>query len=105
KVQAGGFSHARYQRSAEEVWKHNQSEVAEVVDRLVEQQRPEFIVLAGDVRALQLLREGLGKAASELVTEYEVHTRAEGSEDAGLERTVAKAAERVRSAEIDAVVD
>lgn len=105
KVQAGGFSHARYQRSAEEVWKHNQSEVAEVVDRLVEQQRPEFIVLAGDVRALQLLREGLGKAASELVTEYEVHTRAEGSDDAGLERTVAEAAERVRSEEIDAVVD
>lgn len=105
KVQAGGWSHARYQRSAEEVWKHNQSEVAEVVDRIVEQQRPDFIVLAGDLRARQILKDGLGEAAAELVTEYEAHTRAEGADDEGLARAVAEIAERRRSEEIEAVVD
>lgn len=105
KVQAGGWSHARYQRSAEEVWKHNQSEVAEAVDRLVEERRPDFIVLAGDVRARQVLRERLGEASLRLVAEYDVHTRAEGADEEGLANTVAELAERQVSGEIDAAVD
>ncbi|MBK0419640.1 hypothetical protein JD276_11410 [Leucobacter sp. CSA1] len=105
KVQAGGWSHARYQRAAEEVWKHNQSEVAEVVDRLVEQQRPDFIMIAGDVRARQMLKDGLGEAASKLVIEHETHTRADGADDEGLERALADAAEQRLRSEIDDTVD
>lgn len=94
KVQAGGWSHARYQRAAEEVWKHNQSEVAEVVDRLTREQQPDFIVMAGDVRARQMLQDQLGEAASNLVIDFDAHTRADGADGEGLEAAVAAAAER-----------
>lgn len=105
KVQAGGWSHARYQRAAEEVWKHNQSEVAAAVDRLVEEQRPDFIVLAGDVRARQVLRDRLGEAALRLVTEYESHTRADGADEDGLANAISEIAEQRIRDEIASVVD
>ncbi|MGO1538111.1 MAG: baeRF2 domain-containing protein [Leucobacter sp.] len=104
KVQAGGLSHARYQRSAEEVWKHNQSEVAEVVDQIVVKHQPDFVVVAGDVRARQLLMDSLSEAASRLVIEYDTHTRADGSDDEGLEEIVAQAADQHISREIQDAV-
>lgn len=91
KVQAGGWSHARYQRHSEEIWKHNQSEVAEVVDRLVREERPVVVVLAGDLRARQLLRERLAPASRELVVEVEAHTRAAGSDERVLDDAIADA--------------
>ncbi|MGO3146089.1 MAG: baeRF2 domain-containing protein [Leucobacter sp.] len=105
KVQAGGYSHARYQRSAEEVWKHNQTDVASVIDKLVEQQRPEFIVLSGDVRARQMLKSRLSEAATALVVEHDVHTRAEGSDDEGLAMTISELAEQHRNSELKSTID
>lgn len=105
KVQAGGWSHARYQRAAEEVWKHNQSEVAEVVDRLTREQQPDFIVMAGDVRARQMLQGQLGDAASSLVIDVDAHTRADGADGEGLEAAVADAAEERVRARIAEVTD
>ncbi|MER7797725.1 Vms1/Ankzf1 family peptidyl-tRNA hydrolase [Microbacterium sp. NPDC096154] len=91
KVQAGGWSHRRYQQHSQEIWEQNQAEVAEAVDRIVREQRPRFVVVAGDVRARQLLLERLATASRDLVLEVEVHTKAEGSDDAALERAVAEA--------------
>ena len=88
KVQAGGWSHARYQRHSEEIWKHNQSEVAEVVDRLVREERPAIVVLAGDVRARQLLLDQLAPASRELVVEVDSHTRAAGSDEHVLDEAI-----------------
>ncbi|MFC5338844.1 Vms1/Ankzf1 family peptidyl-tRNA hydrolase [Leucobacter denitrificans] len=105
KVQTGGTSHARYQRAAEEVWKHTQSEVAEVTDRLVKQHRPDFILISGDVRARQLLIEGLSDASSALVHEFEVHTRADGADDDGIANAIAEIAESHVANGIAAVVD
>jgi len=105
KVQAGGWSHARYQRSAEEVWKHNQSEVAEAVDRIVAERRPAFLVLAGDVRARQVLRDRLGEAARRMLTEYDAHTRADGADDEGLTRLLSDLAERCIRDEIESAID
>lgn len=90
KVQAGGWSHARYQRTSEEIWKLNQTEVAEHVDRLVREREPAFIVIAGDVRARQYLRDGLSPASAELLVEVDVHTRAAGADDSALETAIAE---------------
>ncbi|MBO0982076.1 Vms1/Ankzf1 family peptidyl-tRNA hydrolase [Microbacterium sp. SD291] len=91
KVQAGGWSQSRYQRTSEEIWKHNQEQLAEVVDRLVQQHSPRFVVVAGDVRARQLLIDQLGHAARDLVVDVDAHTHAAGADSSALDEAIAAA--------------
>jgi hypothetical protein len=67
KVQAGGWSQRRYQQRAEDSWEQNAEQVAERVTRLVDQIKPVFVAVAGDVRAVALLRESLPDRVVELV--------------------------------------
>lgn len=94
KVKAGNMSQARIQRRAENVWMHNMAEVADAVDRLVRDHRPAFVVLAGDVRARQLLQERLAAASKELVVDVDAHTRAPGADDDALDETIAATVSR-----------
>ena len=59
KVSAGGWSQRRYQDRAEVVWERNASEAAAVVARLADRVEAEIVLLAGDVRAVQLLQADL----------------------------------------------
>lgn len=59
KVGAGGWSHMRYQHRAEDSWEHNMNEAAEQAGRVADDIKAELILLNGDVRAVQLLRERL----------------------------------------------
>ena len=110
KVKAGNMSQARIQRRAENVWMHNMAEVADAVDRLVRDHRPSFVVLAGDIRARQLLREHLAPASTELVVDVDAHTRAAGADDDALDETIAATVnsrlhERISAAEDRAAAD
>ncbi|HEU4399058.1 MAG TPA: Vms1/Ankzf1 family peptidyl-tRNA hydrolase [Actinomycetota bacterium] len=67
KPQAGGWSQPRYHHRAEALWESNAGEVADALTRLVDQVRPRFVAAAGDVRALQLLREHAPKRVRELI--------------------------------------
>jgi hypothetical protein len=67
KVQMGGWSQRRYQRRAEDSWEQNAEQVAAAVERLVVQVQPVFVAVAGDVRAVGLLRESLSKEVDDLV--------------------------------------
>jgi hypothetical protein len=67
KVQAGGWSQRRYQQRAEDSWEQNAEQVAERVTRLVDRIEPAFVAVAGDVRAVALLRESLPERFGELV--------------------------------------
>ncbi|MDQ0644269.1 baeRF2 domain-containing protein [Microbacterium murale] len=97
KVQAGGMAHAAYHRYAENVWKHNQSEVAAAVSGLIREQHPTFVAISGDVRARQLLIESLTDAERELIVEVDVHTRADGADSTELDSAIAESiAERMR---------
>src|SRR6266540_195781 len=53
----GGWSQPRYQHHAEVHWERNAVDVAQVLTDLVDRVRPRLVALAGDVRAVQLLRE------------------------------------------------
>jgi len=63
----GGWSQQRYQHRAEVMWERNASEVAEALAKLVDHVRPRFVAAAGDVRALQLLREECPKRVRDLM--------------------------------------
>ena len=57
----------RVHHRAEAIWESNAQEVADALTRLVDQVRPRFVAVAGDVRALQLLREQAPKRVRELL--------------------------------------
>jgi Bacterial archaeo-eukaryotic release factor family 2 len=82
KVQAGGWSQRRYQQRAEDSWEQNAEQVAERVTRLVDQIEPVFVAVAGDVRAVALLRESLPERVGELVhvVEKEIPRKLEESD-------------------------
>lgn len=105
KVQAGGWSHLRYQQHSEEIWAQTQGEVAEAVERLAREHAPRFVVIAGDVRARQLLRDQLGPALAGRVVEVDAHTRAAGADGAARDTAIAEAIDRAMRADLDAVVD
>jgi hypothetical protein len=59
KVKSGGWSAERYQRSAEDAWETNAKELAAAVVQAASGQRLEAVIVAGDVRARELLVEKL----------------------------------------------
>lgn len=66
KTSVGGWSQARYQRSAEEAWEENAKQLAEAVTTAAAQAGAELIVVAGDIRARSLLLEHLGTPLRDL---------------------------------------
>ena len=105
KVQAGGWSHSRYQHHSEEIWKQNQNQLADAVDSLVRELRPRLVVLAGDLRAVQLLAEELSPAAREISTTVSSHVRAAGSSRGALNEHVAKKLDELQASDEAAAVD
>src|SRR5665648_829263 len=61
KVRAGGWSHRRTQSRAEDSWERNAEAVAAELDRAVVEHRPELVLITGDVRAVAMIREELGR--------------------------------------------
>jgi hypothetical protein len=58
----GGWSQPRYQRRAEDSWSHNAGAVAEEVIRTTRELAAGLLLVAGDVRAVQLLEDHLPPA-------------------------------------------
>ena len=84
KSAPGGWSQRRYQERAENTWEHNADDVAREVMRLLERADARVLVAAGDVRALQLLREALPREVSENLHAVEGGRSADGSTEAFL---------------------
>lgn len=59
KVQPGGWSQRRYQTRAENTWEANAKRVADELATIVHSERIDFVIVAGDVRAVQFLSEHL----------------------------------------------
>jgi hypothetical protein len=59
KVAPGGWSQRRYQQRAENTWEENAEQVAQAVAAFVDRLNAELVIAAGDVRAVQLLRDSL----------------------------------------------
>jgi Bacterial archaeo-eukaryotic release factor family 2 len=86
----GDWSQPRHQHQAEVVWVRNAGELAEVLARMVDEVRPRFVAAAGDVRALQFLRDQSPKRVQELL-------RVVGGELASLDEVLDRAADQVEA--------
>ncbi len=99
----GGWSQPRYQRRAEDSWAHNAAAVADEVGRQVRLLDARLVIIAGDVRAVQLLGKELSAPQyRDLVIEHLAGGRhPDGSEEHRSEHVAAIVQEFVaqRSAE------
>lgn len=97
KINAGGWSQRRYQERAENSWDENAKAIAEQVAALVERVGARLVLVAGDVRAVQLLRDELPKEVAELVEEVAGSRGTDGSpgvDPGAVARAVGEAAAR-----------
>ncbi len=82
----GGWSQRRFQQRAENRWQPNADAVAEALTKLVDDIRPRLVVVTGDVRATQLLRDQVPGRVGELLQAVEGEY---GSLDAALAKAAA----------------
>ena len=82
KVGPGGWSQRRFQQRAENTWEHNADGVADELVALVDRVGASVVAVAGDVRAVQLLRQALPSQVDHLVHEIDGGRTADGSEEA-----------------------
>ncbi|MCA5893306.1 hypothetical protein LEP48_08030 [Isoptericola sp. NEAU-Y5] len=69
KTSSPSVKRATIESRAEDSWRRNAEAVATEVDRRVAAERPEIVLLSGDVRAVPLVRGALGRQAAEITVE------------------------------------
>ncbi|HZQ79051.1 MAG TPA: Vms1/Ankzf1 family peptidyl-tRNA hydrolase [Acidimicrobiia bacterium] len=104
KSNPGGWSQRRYQNRAENLWEHNAKAVADQVASLVDETRARLVVVTGDVRALQFLRDHLPQPVLDIVREVE-GSRGPGAADAGLDRIADEVVKLVASVAAEDTVE
>ncbi|MDO8107278.1 Vms1/Ankzf1 family peptidyl-tRNA hydrolase [Isoptericola sp. b441] len=105
KARAGGWSHRRIQTRAEDSWERNVGAVAAELDRLVGLAHPEVVLVTGDVRAVAMLRDEVGKAVAEVLVEVPGGSRADGVKEDVFAARLHEAMEAYRARRREAVVD
>lgn len=96
KVREGPMGR-RGQTRAEDSWQRNAEAVAAVVDARVRERCPQIVVLTGDVRAVALVKEELGRQAAEILVEVPGGGRGEGVHQASFHARVSEALDAYRA--------
>ena len=86
KVQVGGWAQHRYQHNAENKWVHNADDVASQITSMARRLAPRFVLVAGDVRARQILTDRASDVWSDLVVNMDEGGRAAGADRAPVDR-------------------
>jgi peptide subunit release factor 1 (eRF1) len=81
KVKPGGWSQRRYQERAENTWEKNADDVAKQVTSLVERFDASLVILAGDVRATELIRNALPAHVTERLEVVDGSRAEDGSDE------------------------
>jgi hypothetical protein len=110
KFSGGGWAHHRYQHNAENKWVHNAEEVAQRIASMARRLSPRFVLVAGDVRARQILTDRASDLWSDLVVSMDEGGRAAGADRAPVDvrtaeliaeheaREIAEAVEQIEAA-------
>lgn len=92
KAAPGGWSQARYQRRVENTWAENAQQVADAVADAADRTKAQLVVLGGDVRAVELLRDALPSRVADLITVIEGGRSPDGSQNEVADEVVRLAA-------------
>ena len=80
KVQVGGWAHNTYMHTAENQWEQNAGQVADELHAVVTRDGSRFVLLAGDVRARQLIADKASKELSDVLVTMDGGGRAAGAD-------------------------
>ena len=86
KVKVGGWAHNTYMHTAENQWVENADRVAADITSMARRLSPRFVLLAGDVRARQILTDRASAVWSDLVVTMDEGGRAAGADREPVER-------------------
>jgi hypothetical protein len=86
KFQGGGWAHHRYQHNAENKWVHNAEEVARQISSMARRLSPRFVLVAGDIRARQILTDRASDLWSDLIVSMDEGGRAAGADREPVDR-------------------
>jgi hypothetical protein len=90
KFHGGGWAHHRYQHNSENKWVQNADEVAQSIASMVRRLAPRFVLVAGDVRARQILTDRASDLWSDLVVTMDEGGRAAGADREPVDRRAAE---------------
>ncbi len=105
KFQGGGWAHRRFQMRVQDSWERNAEAVAAELDRIVTEHKPELVLVTGDVRAVPLVRQAVGRPTAELLVEVPGGSRAEGVKEDVFAENVHQVLEAYRARRREAVAD
>jgi hypothetical protein len=80
KVQVGGWAHNTYMHTAENRWEENAGQVADELHAVVTRDGSRFVLLAGDVRARQLIADKASKEVAGVLVTMDGGGRAAGAD-------------------------
>lgn len=90
KFSGGGWAHHRYQHNAENKWVHNADDVATTIASMARRLSPRFVLMAGDMRARQILHDRASDVWSDLVVSMDEGGRAAGADREPVDRREAE---------------
>ncbi|MFP3466695.1 Vms1/Ankzf1 family peptidyl-tRNA hydrolase [Leifsonia sp. SIMBA_070] len=104
KVPSGGWAQLRYQHYVEDTWRNNERAVAERIGELADRYRPRLIMVAGDLRAVELLTQELPQSATDVLFTEQLEASA-GDEQEELFRRFEEAVARVAAEDETAALE
>jgi len=106
KVRTGDWWHSRRTAARiEDSWERNAQVVGTELDRVVVAHRPELVLLTGDVRAVAMIRDAVGRAVADLLVEVPGGSRADGIKEDVFAARLHEAVEGFRARRRGVVVD
>ena len=105
KVRVGGWAHHRFQHNVENKWVHNADAVAAQVASMARRLSPRFVLVAGDVRARQILTDRADDAWKDLVVSMDEGGRAAGADREPVDRRAAELVAEHEAREIAQTVE
>jgi hypothetical protein len=105
RVKVGGWSHHRYQHNAENKWVHNADDVAAQITSMARRLSPRFVLIAGDVRARQILSDRASDVWSDLVVTMDEGGRAAGADREPVERRMTELVAEHEARECAAILE
>lgn len=91
----GRYDEPKNQSSTEEIWRRHADELAKLIDELARENYVRLIVLAGDVKARELVASKLGAANKPITSILEQHTRTGGADQAAFAAAVQEQVDEV----------
>ncbi|MDO5744925.1 MAG: hypothetical protein Q4P23_10710 [Micrococcaceae bacterium] len=76
----GPYDEPKNQSNTEEIWRRNAEELARQIEELARENHVKLIVLAGDIKARELVAGRLGAACKPITSVLEQHTRTGGAD-------------------------